>query len=234
MASSNQRICCCPLQPHIQSKDEQILLRHPENQLRNLANTYKNQTQGYAIYDIREFFHDSQIPFRWRGCPYGHMVCCGSCTHKCTQRCPQDVLMRAYMICAHIFNAPTESDKTQRLSKASTAAQMLYSELTSNNPKYFIVAETINELIMSGSTGPVKGEVYERKDNPYRHDYAPIIEHETIPGTPEATRKKVDVETGEVAVMHWPRSGLCPFCLPIGLTNRRRVKRSLQDRSPGY
>lgn len=232
MASSNQRMCCCALQTHIQAKDEQMLLRHPENQLRNLASTYKDQTQGHAIYDIREFFHDSQIPFRWKGCKYSHMVCCGSCTRTCDQRCPQDVLTRAYIMCANVFNAPNESKRAQRLAGASTTVQMLYAELTSDTPKYFMVAEMVNELIVTGAAGPVEGDIFEKRDNPHRYDYAPIIEYEQVPGTPEATRKKVDVETGEVAVMHWPRSGLCPFCLPVGLTNRRRCRRSFRDIDP--
>lgn len=229
MASSNQRMCCCILQTHIQFSDEQALLRHPENQLRNLSNTYKNQIQNQTIYDIREFFHDSKIPFRWRGCVYGHMVCCGSCTHKCNQRCPQDVLTRAYILCANIFSARTDQEKIEYLKRASMTSQMLYAELTATTPKYFAVYEMINEWIASGAAGPVEGEIFEPKNNPYRYDYAPVIEYEAIPNILGAIRKKVDTETGEVAVMHWPRSGLCPFCLPVGLTNRRRVKRPLRD-----
>lgn len=185
--------------------------------------TYGERLSGQLIYDIREFFHDSQIPFRWKGCPRGFLVCCGSCTAKCPDRCPQDIMTRAYLLCAYIYNNP------ERFKEASTLAQAMYMELTSDIPRYYTIKEMVQEHIRAGSAGPVDGEIYVPKDNPCTCDYAPSIEYETIPGTPEATRKKVNVETGEVAVMHWPRSGLCPFCLPVGLTNRRRVKRSLQD-----
>lgn len=225
MTSTNQRMCCCSLQTHLSSKDEQSLVKHPENQLRNLTKTYAKKLEGQHIYDIREFFHDSKIPFRWYGCPKNSLGCCGSCTTPCRNRCPQDVLTRAYLLCAYIYNNP------ERFNEASTIAQIMYMELTSDTPRYFAIMEMVRDHIKSGSAGPVDGEIYVPKSNPYTCDYAPVIEYETIPGTFGEMRKKVDVETGEVAVMYWPNSGLCPFCLPIGLTNRRRVKRSLRDTS---
>lgn len=226
MPSSNQRICCCALQTHLGPQDEQALIKQPENHLRNLVKTYGERLSGRPIYDIREFFHDSQIPFRWKGCPRGSLGCCGSCTAKCSDRCPQDILTRAYLQCAYIFNNP------ERFKEAPTLAQALHMELTSDTPRYFTIREMVQEHIRFGSTGPVDGEIYVSKDNPCTCDYAPVIEYEVIPGTSKTTRKKVNVETGEVAVMHWPRSGLCPFCLPVGLTNRRRCKRSLRDIDP--
>lgn len=224
------RLCCCGIQMHISENQVQKLTTTPEWQLRNLEKTFEDQVSGRSIYDIREFFHDSQIPFRYRGCSRNSMTCCGSCTRVCKNRCPQDVLNRAFLLCANIICA-SEDAKSERYKRANTPIRMLYDELISQTPRYFAIAEMVINTTSPYYNKQLErelGEIYGNEDSPHRLDYAPVIEYETTPGTrPEEgkLRKKVNEETGEVSVLNWPRSGTCPFCLPIGLSERRRGRR---------
>lgn len=224
------RMCCCGSQLHITSQNVQKLAMHPEYQLHNLANTFKADIQDKSIYDIREYFHDSNIPFRYKGCSRSAMSCCGSCTRMCKVRCPQDVMQRAFLFCANVLCAKTEEEKQARYKTSNTAVQLLYDELTCKVPRYFAIAEMVTNMISPFYNKQLEKElleIYGNEDSPHRLDYAPVIEYETIPGTrPEEgrLRKRVNVETGEVCVLDWPRSGMCPFCLPVGLSERRRAR----------
>lgn len=224
------RLCCCGAQFHITDSDVQKLAMHPEWQLCNLEDTFKPHVAGHNIQDIREFFHDSQVPFKYKSCPRGSMTCCGSCTRVCNSRCPQDVLNRAFLLCANIVCVHDKAEKQRRYDAASTEVQLLYDEFTSETPMYFRISAMVTEMTSPCFNKKLEREIGERygnEDSPHRLDYAPVIEVEQIPGTrPEEGkfRKKVDVETGEVSVLHWPRSGMCPFCLPTGLSERRRTR----------
>lgn len=218
------RMCCCGRQLHLGDKDSQVLTMHPEWQLRNLGETFKDEIVGQDIYDIREFFHDSQIVFRYRGCPRSTLLCCGSCMRVCKSRCSQDVLNRAFLLCANIIYA-SEGDKAERYKQAGTAIQFLYDEMVSEVPKYFAISAMLIDIIspvFNKELERIIGEQYGNEDSPYRMDYAPVIEYEST--SDGRYRKKVDIESGEVSVLHWPRSGMCPFCLPTGLSDRRRKK----------
>ena len=66
----------------------QQLLKHPENHLRNLKETYANILEAnkgiWSIEDMRQYFLiTKQIPFRNYGCPRATLTCCGSCSRKC-------------------------------------------------------------------------------------------------------------------------------------------------------
>ena len=226
-ASKGINICCCPGQAHLTDQSSQILTMHPEWWLQKLPETFKGQIEGKHITDIREFFQYSDIPFRRKMCVRGNMACCGSCMRECKSRCAQDVLNRAYLFCASIIHAPS-GFQGERYKSAETSVQLLYSELISDLPKYFVIAEMIMHMISPIHNKKLEreiAEIYGNEDSPQRLNYAPTIEYELVPGTkPEEQRwrKKVNVESGEVSILHWPRSGMCPFCLPTGLSERRR------------
>lgn len=226
------RLCCCHDPQRTEPKNPQYLLAHPEDRLLDLKRTYQAQVGSWHITDIRQFFIDSEIPFREMGCARSNMVCCGSCTRMCSKRCPQDVLNRAYLFCGAILDAPTEEIRQQRYQAATQPVRWLYDELTSETPRYFTIAEMIKEMtspFYNKELERIICEQYGNEDSPHKLDYAPVIEYieKTIRirhGQAEkALRKKVDPETGIVSVLDWPRSGMCPFCLPTGLTDNRRT-----------
>lgn len=213
------RQCCCRSQPHISEEQINAFVKQEEYHLCNLPKTFGVELEGVTPYETREFFCNSEVPFRYRGCPRGTLTCCGSCTRICNNRCPQDVITRAHLLCGNIICAADEETRLERYNSASTLVQMLYNELTSEFPRYFVILATVQDYMS------IKGEY---KDE-HKYDYASVIEYEeTYTEHPSGfietkTRKKVNPETGEVAVLYWPRSGMCPFCLPSGLVDRRRM-----------
>lgn len=227
---SRNRMCCCLKQPQITPEDLDRLARDATIQLRNLSNTFRADIEGASSFDVREFFGESHVPFRYEGCPRGSLACCCSCTRLCNHRCPQDVMHRAYLFCGNLLEARTPEEVRERFSRADTAVQLLYMEMSSESPRYFAIASMVTEM-----STPIFNKKLERYiqetgnlENPYKIDYAPVILMEekfiTHPNGEIETRwqKKVDPETGNVAIIPWPGSGMCPFCLPTGLVDRRR------------
>lgn len=220
-----RRMCCCAAQPHITQENVQQLLYHPEWQLFNLSNTFKYDIEGLSIYAIREFFQNSKVPFRFNNCPRGSMTCCGSCTRWCNQRCPQDVLFRIFLLCGNILCTKDEQTRKERYNVSETPLQLMYDELTSKEPKYFVLAAMLTEYMRPETNVNVRRIIQDGGDSPHKVDYAPVIEQEEIQDEEFHIqyRKKVDPQTGEACVLYWPKSGMCPFCLPEGLVDRRRT-----------
>lgn len=207
----------------------QQLLKHPENHLRNLKESYSGILDAnrdfWSIEDFRQYFLiTKQIPFRNYGCPRSTLTCCGSCSRKCDCRCPQDVLQRAYMKIAYLLYAPNEDILAQRLKEVPLGIRYLYEEWTSEEPSYLRIQAQVSELIDPKQNPQLRRiieEEYHNEDTPERQDYAPTIEYEYDEKS-QISKKKVDPATGVVSYLEWPLSGLCPFCLPSGLTDNRR------------
>ncbi len=207
----------------------QQLLKQPQNHLRNLKESYSDLLEAnkgfWGIEDIREYFLiTKQIPFRNYGCPRSTLTCCGSCSRKCDCRCPQDVLQRAYMKIAPLLYAPNREALADRLRNVPLGVKYLYEEWVSLEPSYLRIQAQITELIdpkQNKQLRKIIEEEYHNLDTPERLDYAPTVEYEYDEKTGK-TRKVVNQDTGVVAYLEWPLSGLCPFCLPSGLTDNRR------------
>lgn len=235
---SRNRVCCCLKQPQIESSDLDRLAKDSSIQLRNLSDTFRAEIEGASSFDIREFFGESHVPFRYEGCPRGSLACCCSCTRLCNHRCPQDVMHRAYLFCGNLLEARGTEEWLERFQRADTATQLLYMELISKSPRYFAIASMVTE--MSTPIFNKKLEKYIQDtgnvENPHKIDYAPVIVMEekfiTLPNgqVDVQWRKKVDPETGNVAIIPWPGSGMCPYCLPTGLVDRRRKANNKRKR----
>ena len=222
----NVRMCCCPRQEHITNADVQNLLKDPSIQLRNLPHTFAAEIDGKTPYAIREMFSESCVPFRYTGCIRGDMLCCGSCTRLCAARCPQDVLYRAYLYCGNIIEDPS------RYNESDTVAQMLYDEITSDTPRFFAVAAMVNEYGSPRFNKNLERIIlneYDGLDSPIKYDYAPqAVYEEYLKKHPDGRaerklHKKANPSNGEILMLDWPRSGVCPFCLPAGMVDRRKT-----------
>lgn len=227
-----RRMCCCPRQPHLSPEDTDRLLKDKSIQLCNLSHTYAADIEGEEIYRIREMFQQSSVPFRYKGCPRNMLTCCGSCTRTCTSRCPQDVVNRANLFCGNILYAMDVETRERRYKESPKSVQLLYEELIADNPRYDMVASMVTEMISphyNKQLEKIIEEVYNNENSPYKFDYAPTIEHEEIlsvhtdGSTSVRYRKRVDPKTGDAIVYDWPRSGMCPYCLPEGMVDRRRI-----------
>lgn len=227
----DNRMCCCAKQPQIENKDLDRLVKDTSIQLRNLSDTFRAEIEGASSYDIREYFAESHVPFRFEGCPRGSLTCCCSCTRLCNHRCPQDVMHRAYLFCGNILEARTPEERKERYERASSFVQLLYQEMSSESPRYLAIAAMVTEVCTPIFNKQLEQYIKDTRgeDSPYKIDYAPVIvmeeEHITRPnGFVEVRwRKKVDPATGNVLIIEWPRSGICPFCLPTRLVDRRRA-----------
>ena len=142
------------------------------------------------------------IPFRSDRCESAFTSCCGGCTIVgCPRRCPQDVVYRAYLMCGNILWASGEEAKAQRFEQSPLPARMMYLELTSEHPRYFAVKAMVDESLRADS----------------QLDYSPQMEYEEHFDSKKGEwqiRPKVDPETGDILFLRWPKSGVCPYCLP--------------------
>ena len=77
----------------------------------------------------------------------------------------------------------------------------MYLELTSEHPRYFAVKAMVDESLRADS----------------QLDYSPQMEYEEHFDFKKGEwkiRPKVDPETGDILFLRWPKSGVCPYCLP--------------------
>ena len=177
------------------SEKGQLILDTPEYQLINLpSRTSTDPTQPQLQLE--------DIPFRSDRCEYAFTSCCGGCTIVgCPRRCPQDVIYRAYLMCGNILWASGEEAKAQRFEQSPLPARMMYLELTSEHPRYFAVKAMVDESLRADS----------------QLDYSPQMEYEEHFDSKKGEwqiRPKVDPETGDILFLRWPKSGVCPYCLP--------------------
>ena len=112
-------------------------------------------------------------------------------------------------------------DMKELYDKSPLHVRYLYDELTSEHPRYFVLYETLNDYLKSRN--------YRRtEDRPDKLVYSPMFETEIVTKShskdgEQIVRKVVDPQTGYAKILNWPRSGVCPFCLPSGTLMRSRI-----------
>lgn len=227
-----RQFCMCSVPVHKRNVDkskidwtyEEVgkhLIEHPEHQLCNLANKeYMGSPE-----EIRAQLQAEGIPFRqaamFSNCA---LFCCCACTdYRCKCRCPQDVFHRINLLCASLM-AARRGDSVyfkELYDKSPLHVRYLYDELTSEHPRYFVLYETLNDYLKSRN--------YRRtEDRPDKLVYSPMFETEIVTKShskdgEQIVRKVVDPQTGYAKILNWPRSGVCPFCLPSGTLMRSRI-----------
>lgn len=227
----NVQLCGARHQDQIKDSDLDEFVKRTTIQLRNLLVTYKGVVDDMDIYDIREMFQESDVPFRYKGCSRGNLTCCGTCMFKCPGRCPQDVMYRAYLLCGHLLDAP-EGTFEERWNNSSATSRMMYKELTSEHPRFKVVLNILEDNFSIRSNKNLRATMLngESADNPNKLNYAPTFAYEQrvikLPNGDQDVKyiPKANPETGDFQILHWPRSGVCPFCIPCGIINRSRIK----------
>lgn len=157
--------------------------------------------------------------------------CCGVCTHQCTQRCLQDCLTRMYMwaripeesqpLAVRMLLIQADAWKTELLKIAAGGSPNSYDDICAS------ISWTVGDIISRKANREVRAYMdnaeMRPEENPYKIDYGPLYEMEVNPKT-QKLRKKVDKDTGRYVILEWPKSGMCPFCLPNATYNRRYVE----------
>ena len=209
-----------------------LLLAHPEWQLRNLPETVGEKIGGMSPYDIRAYLDSTDIPFR-KLCPEKcKMFCCCNCTVSCEWRCPQDVMYRIHSLCGYMIdlrNGGFEEDFQRVYDRASFPVKCICQELFSDTPRYFALKAMLTELISSRNNSKTGVQ-------PDRIVYSPLFATETVIKSHGGerdfiTRKIVDPKTGYAKILEWPLSGVCPYCMPSGTIMRSRMENRGDRRS---
>ena len=235
MSKTNLRqYCLCPASASTSGPNTQelvpfeaagnYLIAHPEHQLRNLAGTFIPASSSPE--DIREQLLQQGIPFRQSNkCT---MFCCCACTnYKCMHRCPQDVLHRINLICAGFSSALRYSNSNSNSNSnipQYLCRKYIFEEFTSEHPRYFVLYATLQDYLrIRNSKFGCTGE------RPDKLVYSPMFETEIVTKShnkegEQIVRKVVDPKTGYAKILNWPRSGVCPFCLPSGTLMRNRIE----------
>lgn len=196
-------VCICPSVPvDVQKQLIQNIINDPEWNMLCLQDMYN---AGNSLEDIAQV-----IPFRGGPCARS-MRCCGMCTRKCYHRCIQDCLHRLYMWrhMATYENAPLAikllaTQKFETLEDLSWVVSDIISQSTNTQLKQFMESEGLRP-----------------EENPYKMDYSPQYAIDLNTG-----KRQVNTQTGELGVLEWPKSGLCPYCMPNATVDRRYVRRA--------
>ena len=194
-------ICICPTLPETEY----------EGLVKALLNSHG--IEEWNLLTLKDIYSSGNslegIPFRKHACPRTRK-CCAECTRRCPYRCVQDCLNRMYMW-RQSFNQPT--------SKVPEALKLMV------NQKF----ETAEDLatavgeILSVSTNPqlkryIESNHISSRTHPYKLDYEQDYRYD------ERGRRVVNKTTGELSLNNWPESGLCPYCIPTNMIDRRYIK----------
>lgn len=158
------------------------------------------------------------IPFRGGPCQRT-MRCCGVCTRRCKQRCVQDCLHRLYM-----WNKLVESTPPSELNKIPLNVRLIVNQkFESHEHMSWVVGEILSQSSNSKLKEYMQHESLRPEENPYKIDYSPQVETD-----PSSGKRVCDPITGILRYAHWPKTGLCPHCLPdVTLDGRIAKTRSI-------
>lgn len=200
--------CNCPKIPTETLRErEKILLNDKSWNLLCLQDMYN---AGNSLSEMAK-----TIPFRSVECTRT-LKCCGVCTRQCHTRCVQDCLNRLYMWRRMVETTPEEDRERIPLN-----IRMI---VTQEFETLYDLSWVVGEIISANTNTVMKQYLQENnmhpQENPYKLDYSPTFELD-----PRTGRKAMDPETRKYKLLEWPKSGLCPWCLPRRKTERRQLFR---------
>lgn len=155
------------------------------------------------------------VPFRGGPCARS-MRCCGVCSRQCYHRCVQDCLHRLYMWKQLVASTPS----TEREKLPLNLRMIVTQKFESHRQLSWVVGEILSRNTNSNLKEYMHNEQIHRNQNPYKIDYAPQVEID-----PRTGKRVCDARTGELHILAWPSTGLCPFCLPDVTVDGRVARR---------
>ena len=208
-------ICNCPIvDPEKQKTLVLDFLKSVQSNPKwNLLSLIDMYNSGNSMSSIEEV-----IPFRGGACNRS-MRCCGMCTRICYTRCIQDCLHRLYM-----WRELVESTPSTEREKLPLNLRMIVSQkFETLEDLSWVVGEILSKHKNTELREYMKNAKIGNNNNPYKLDYSPKVDIDPITG-----RRRVDPITGELHILAWPTTGLCPYCLPNVTVDRRVYKRRLK------
>lgn len=180
-------------------------------------------TIGEFWREMREFYQQESLeidkfriklvgslPGRTSPCSRGMNRCCGVCTKICNDRCMYDIASRIQM---YLLQSPDPDSAMYRT---------VVDTMNNRETTYLQFCGLINQMVSGYFNASKRKELRKNGiiENPNKLNYSPRLEYEINERTGKVS-PKANRETGQVCVVEWPNSGLCPFCLP---TNSARHK----------
>lgn len=161
---------------------------------------------GNTLEDLKQL-----IPFRSTLCNRT-VGCCGECTRLCIHRCVQDCLHRIYV--------------WRKLAETSPVPKAIHYAINQKFDTPEDLALVVGEIISAKTNTKVREylnhEEISYADHPYKNDYASRIAVD-----PNTGKRIVNPDNGGFLVLKWPKTGLCPYCLPKSTIDRRRLKKHM-------
>lgn len=176
----------------------------------NLLSLQDMYAAGNTLRDIREV-----VPFRVEACNRS-VRCCGVCTRMCRSRCVQDCLHRIYMWRQMVLNTP--DDRKMYIPAAIKFVAFQKFETPED------MSLVVGEILSAKTNTQLRKYLDNVKDHPYKNSYEPMCALDPLTG-----KRMVDPSNGAIKFLHWPTSGLCPYCLPRVTVDRRYGKRTVGD-----
>lgn len=199
--------CVCPVIPAEKYKQlEELFIDVTDWDLLKLQDMYN---AGNSLSNIMEV-----VPFRKGDCTRTNK-CCGVCTRKCHSRCMQDCLNRLYM-----WRMMVQSTPEDQRDQIPLAVRMIVKQ---HFETLYDLSWCVGEIVSRNTNATLKKYMTDNHmypaENPYKLDYSPRVDVDELTG-----KRKIDPVTGFIKYLEWPKSGLCPFCLPNSSIDRRRYK----------
>lgn len=166
---------------------------------------------GNTVEDIAQI-----VPFRGGACPRT-MRCCGVCTRQCHIRCVQDCLHRLYMWKKLVGSTPPDSEAFRNIPLGIRL--IVKQKFTSHAQLSDAVGEILSQQTNTKIKEYMKNANLRPEENPYKVDYAPAIDIDVDTG-----KRRYNPDTGEMVIVNWPETGLCPFCLPNVTIDARHLR----------
>lgn len=210
-------VCNCPIvEPEQQKALIESLLKGADGW--SLLSLSDMARAGNSVEDIQQV-----IPFRGGPCNRS-MRCCGVCTRQCYHRCIQDCLHRLYMWRSLVESTPS----TERELLPLNLRMIVTQRFETLEDLSWVVGEILSQTSNSRLKEYMRNANLYPKDNPYKIDYAPQVEVNPITG-----KRVCDPNNGELHILAWPKTGLCPFCLPDVTVDGRIARRKANSPNSG-
>lgn len=199
--------CVCPKVP--KKRYDELVKLFVNDKIWDLLKLQDMYNAGNTLKDIIEV-----VPFRNDECTRSRR-CCGVCTRKCHSRCIQDCLNRLYM-----WRMLVESTPEEQRDQLPLAIRMIVKQ---NFETLYDLSWNVGEIVSRHTNATLneymtKNNMYPG-ENPYKLDYSPRVDIDETTG-----KRKIDPNTGVIKYLDWPKSGLCPFCLPKTTIHRGYYK----------
>ena len=188
----------------------------------------KSEWSLLSLVDLAQAGNDLEtigatIPFRGGPCNRS-LRCCGVCTRQCYHRCVQDCLHRLFMWKKLVETTPA----TEREHLPLSLRLIVNQSFESHAQLSWVVGEIISKNTNNKLKEYMENAALRSEENPYKIDYAAQVEVDRNTG-----KRRCNPDTGELFIAEWPRTGLCPYCLP-DVTIDGRVARKRSSKFDAY